>query len=114
RKGRQKYNMEATMILTNYIDAQDQNTLPLQIKLDMLSHVDICLQNDREYLRELDESDVASLPKSAYTFASLYRNHGRYQEAEAMCDRALAGYEKALVPEHTSTLDTANNLGILY
>ena len=31
-----------------------------------------------------------------------------------MYQRALAGYEKALGPDHTSTLDTVNNLGILY
>jgi hypothetical protein len=28
--------------------------------------------------------------------------------------RALGGYEKALGPDHTPTLDTVNNLGILY
>jgi tetratricopeptide (TPR) repeat protein len=31
-----------------------------------------------------------------------------------MYNRALAGKEKALGPEHTSTLDTVNNLGVLY
>jgi tetratricopeptide (TPR) repeat protein len=31
-----------------------------------------------------------------------------------MYERALAGKEKALGPEHTSTLDTVNNLGIIY
>jgi hypothetical protein len=31
-----------------------------------------------------------------------------------MYQRALAGCEKALGPDHTSTLDTVNNLGILY
>ena len=31
-----------------------------------------------------------------------------------MYERALRGYEKALGPEHTSTLSTVNNLGILY
>jgi tetratricopeptide (TPR) repeat protein len=31
-----------------------------------------------------------------------------------MCKRAVAGEEKALGPEHTSTLDTVNNLGLLY
>ncbi|SLM40977.1 beta transducin-like protein het-e4s [Lasallia pustulata] len=35
-------------------------------------------------------------------------------EAEAMYRRALEGKEKAWGPEHTSTLDTVNNLGILY
>jgi tetratricopeptide (TPR) repeat protein len=36
------------------------------------------------------------------------------QRAEKMYQRALQGYEKAWGPEHTSTLDTVNNLGILY
>ena len=31
-----------------------------------------------------------------------------------MYQRALEGYEKALGPDHTSTLNTVNNLGILY
>jgi tetratricopeptide (TPR) repeat protein len=31
-----------------------------------------------------------------------------------MYQRALQGYEKALGAEHTSTLDTVSNLGILY
>jgi Tfp pilus assembly protein PilF len=34
--------------------------------------------------------------------------------AEQMYQRALQGYEKAWGPEHTSTLDTVNNLGLLY
>ncbi|SLM38378.1 beta transducin-like protein het-e4s [Lasallia pustulata] len=35
-------------------------------------------------------------------------------EAEAMYRRVLEGREKAWGPEHTSTLDTVNNLGLLY
>ncbi|SLM38811.1 nb-arc and tpr domain protein [Lasallia pustulata] len=31
-----------------------------------------------------------------------------------MYRRALEGYEKAWGPEHTSTLDVVNNLGLLY
>jgi hypothetical protein len=31
-----------------------------------------------------------------------------------MYQRALAGWEKALGPDHTSTLDTVHNLGNLY
>ena len=31
-----------------------------------------------------------------------------------MYQRALAGYEQALGPDHTSTLDTVHNLGLLY
>ena len=36
------------------------------------------------------------------------------KEAEDMYLRALVGYEKAWDPEHTSTLDTINNLSHLY
>ena len=35
-------------------------------------------------------------------------------EVEAMYRWALEGYEKAWGPEHTSTLNTVNNLGLLY
>jgi hypothetical protein len=43
-----------------------------------------------------------------------YTDQGRLAEAEAMCQRALAGREKAFGPEHTSTLETVHNLGNLY
>ncbi|KAK3955940.1 Tetratricopeptide repeat-domain-containing protein, partial [Pseudoneurospora amorphoporcata] len=44
----------------------------------------------------------------------LYSDQGRLKEAETMYQRALEGYEKALGPDHTSTLNTVNNLGLLY
>ncbi|KAL8765088.1 MAG: hypothetical protein Q9194_006681 [Teloschistes cf. exilis] len=47
-------------------------------------------------------------------FAYLYKQNDMNSEAEKMCRRALDGYEKAWGPDHTSTLGTVNNLGILY
>ncbi|KAL4740396.1 hypothetical protein BDV11DRAFT_214403 [Aspergillus similis] len=44
----------------------------------------------------------------------LFSDQGKSKEAEEMYQRALAGYEKALGPDHTSTLMTVNNLGNLY
>jgi tetratricopeptide (TPR) repeat protein len=44
----------------------------------------------------------------------LFAQQGRYGDAEKMFQRALQGKEKALGPDHTSTLDTVNNLGLLY
>ena len=44
----------------------------------------------------------------------LLAGEDRLEEAEAMYERALRGYEKALGVEHTSTLTTVNNLGLLY
>jgi ankyrin repeat protein len=41
------------------------------------------------------------------------KGHGVVQPLLEQC-RALAGLEKALGPDHTLTLDTVNNLGVLY
>ena len=46
--------------------------------------------------------------------ASFLHDQGRFEEAEAMRKRALTGYEKALEPEHLSTLGVVQNLGMLY
>ena len=53
--------------------------------------------------------------KSADHFmGDLYRNQEKLGDAEHMYVHALAGYETALRPEHTSTLDAVHNLGVLY
>ncbi|THZ70582.1 TPR-like protein [Aureobasidium pullulans] len=46
--------------------------------------------------------------------AYIFRYQGRYGEAEKMYERALAGKEILLGPDHTSTLDTIFNSGIAY
>jgi hypothetical protein len=48
------------------------------------------------------------------SIAGLERFWDRYEKAEQMYLRALTGREKALGPDHTSTLDTTHNLGNLY
>ncbi|KAL2829086.1 hypothetical protein BJY01DRAFT_240744 [Aspergillus pseudoustus] len=75
--------------------------------------------------------DHTSTLRTVHNLGLLYSNQGKLQEAEEMYQRALAGTEKALEaekmyqralagteralgPDHTSTLDTVNNLGILY
>ncbi|KAJ5556315.1 hypothetical protein N7494_000230 [Penicillium frequentans] len=44
----------------------------------------------------------------------LYYYQGKLKEAEEMFQRALAGYKKALGPNHLSTLKAVNNLGVVY
>ncbi|KAI9889394.1 MAG: hypothetical protein M1814_005330 [Vezdaea aestivalis] len=51
---------------------------------------------------------------SFLTIGIFLSEHSKLAEAEAMYQRALKGYEKAWGPDHTSTLDTVNNLGNLY
>lgn len=52
--------------------------------------------------------------KIKHVFGTLYMDQGELQKAESMLQRALTGHEKALGPDHTSTLNTVNKLGILY
>ena len=59
---------------------------------------------------QTSERDTGDLFMIGY----LYKNQGKLAEAEQMYMRALKGREKALGVEHTSTLDTVNNLGALY
>ena len=51
---------------------------------------------------------------SYHAIGDFSSEQGKMKEAEETYLRALRGYEKAWVPEHTSTLDTVNNLGNLY
>jgi len=49
-----------------------------------------------------------------HNLGDLRSDEGKLAEAEKMYIRALQGCEKALGLDHTSTLDTVNNLGNLY
>jgi tetratricopeptide (TPR) repeat protein len=114
QNGREDFTIEAITILANYINNQDLGKLPFQVKQYLLAHIDACIHNDREYLRDTDKSDLASRRQSAITFAQYYIDLDRYPEAEALFQQALAREEVALGPVHESTLSTVNNLGVLY
>ncbi|KAK5332357.1 hypothetical protein LTR98_011513 [Exophiala xenobiotica] len=49
-----------------------------------------------------------------HVLGDLYREQGKLAEAEKMYQRALAGKEKALRADHTSTRATVHTLGDLY
>ncbi|QPC63176.1 hypothetical protein HYE67_005407 [Fusarium culmorum] len=75
----------------------------------LLQHADRCFEMVAKGTRGYDFE-----PWIDAALGSLYDDQGRLDKAETMYDRALQGKEKTLGPEHTSTLDTVNNLGILY
>ncbi|KAJ9481399.1 hypothetical protein VN97_g12081 [Penicillium thymicola] len=68
-----------------------------------------------DHICHLDLSDDnIGLWGAFHGLGDLYSDQGKLKEAEGMYQRALAGKEKALGPDHTSTLGTVNNLGTLY
>jgi tetratricopeptide (TPR) repeat protein len=58
-----------------------------------------------------DHPDVAT---SLNNLALLYRNQGRYADAEPLYKRSLAIREKALGPDHPDVAQSLNNLAGLY
>ena len=75
---------------------------------EAMSHIDRICQFEEFHIENNDYS------AESHIFGLIYRDHGHLGDAERMFNCALAGYEKALGPEHTSTLCTVNNLGALY
>ena len=74
-------------------------------------------QRQIESIREESETVESTIPVDLVNILEsgvLLADQGKLAEAEKMYQRALEGYEKAWGPEHTSTLDTVNNLGNLY
>ncbi|KAK7912297.1 hypothetical protein PG985_014778, partial [Apiospora marii] len=77
-----------------------------QLQRRLLSHAVRCYATIRD-----SDHDI---PWAFHSLGDLYSDQGKMAEAEAMYQRALQGYEKAWGPDHTSTLDTVNNLAVLY
>ncbi|RYO93500.1 hypothetical protein DL764_007993 [Monosporascus ibericus] len=91
-----------------HVPAQDETGYWI-VQGRLLLHADRCAEMINSGL-EPDDGDEWITG----AFGNLYADQGRLKDAEAMYERALQGKEKAWGPEHTSTLDTVNNLGILY
>ncbi|KAF1820021.1 uncharacterized protein K489DRAFT_412680 [Dissoconium aciculare CBS 342.82] len=62
----------------------------------------------------IDRSDEAEQAEECHQVAYFLSDWEKSKEVENLYIRALGGYEKAWGAEYTSTLDTVNNLGLLY
>ena len=85
------------------------------IQRRLLPHCDrVCLLLRKTIPGAPCDEEKLSLDFAFCIIADLYEDQSKLKEAEDMYVRALAGAEKSLGLEHTSTLDTVNNLGVLY
>ena len=79
----------------------------------LLPHANRCLEFfNNSMVSALENSE--HIPWVLNSLGYLYDIQGEIKKATIIYIRALAGYEKALGPEHTTTLDTVHNLGTLY
>ena len=106
----QQFAVESITALTNYLQNIDNDEISLEIQQETALHIDACVQNGKEFLEGLPYFNLSYLPSKASWFAGFYCHQGRYDEAEELCRRALAGREEKLGPTHPSTLRTVQNL----
>ena len=80
-----------------------------RVQQRLLPHADYLFQKQMTY-----EANDTAICGAFLWLGNLYSDQGKLKEAEVMYQRALAGYEQALGPDHMFTLDTVNSLGSLY
>lgn len=83
------------------------------IQRRILSHVRQCSTNLCDGINLGSQNDDKIL-NAMNSLGNLYAAQANMNEAEKMYLRALTGYEKALGPDHTSSLDIVKNIGTLY
>ena len=105
----------ALIIVASAVPSETVLDYPL-IQRRLLPHCDHVYSILQRYLQEAfkNREYLPSLSDACHQLGNLYSDQGKMKEAEDMYLRALAGYEKAWGPKHTSTLNTVNNLGNLY
>jgi tetratricopeptide (TPR) repeat protein len=95
------------------ISKDDQNSYGHLFYARLSTHATQLVQ-DRFCRDDLINDIMPDRLEKAFHIAALLREQVQLAAAEQMYLLVLAGYEKALGAEHTLTLSTVNNLGILY
>jgi len=92
----------------------------LQSHLGSIGHSDHKIRPEAQAHLDTIWRDVESfnlgdhILEACITFGNFYRDQDRLKDAEMIYNRALAGCERMLGPEHPTKLSTINNLGLLY
>ncbi|GMG55404.1 unnamed protein product [Aspergillus oryzae var. brunneus] len=101
---------ELALMSVGYMVPHNSEREYAEIQQRLLPHANYLISRERDHW----QNDTIDVSNAFHGIGILYSDQGKMKEAEEMYQRALAGYEKALGPDHTSTLRTVNNLGILY
>ncbi|PLB41701.1 Pfs, NB-ARC and TPR domain protein [Aspergillus candidus] len=100
---------ELALVCIGYMVPDTDKRDYARVQRRLLPHANYLFQKHVTY-----EANNTAVCGAFRCLGNLYSNQGKLKEAEVMYQRALAGYEQTLGPDHTSTLLTVNNLGLLY
>ncbi|MCJ1313658.1 hypothetical protein MMC25_007337 [Agyrium rufum] len=110
----QQFAIESIGTLSTYLQSVYNHQTSFSTNQETTLHINACVRNDREFLIGTTEGGLDINSVSATWFGLFYQGQGRYDEAETLFERALAGREKKLGPEHPDTLGTVENLATVY
>ncbi|KAJ5663246.1 hypothetical protein N7507_003977 [Penicillium longicatenatum] len=101
---------ELALVCVGYMVPHNSEREYAQIQQRLFPHANYLINRERDHW----QNDTIDIWNALNSIGGLYADQDKLKEAEKMFLRALAGCEKALGPDHTSTLDTVHNLGNLY
>ena len=105
-----EFAAEMTKALTDYLEDIDVDLLSLEMRLEIVRHIDSCISSDRKLPQ--NSSQVSdSLPRSLSLFAEIYCNLGQYNKAEGLYRRVLLVSEGKLGAPDLSNLGIKQDLG---
>ncbi|KAL2832185.1 hypothetical protein BDW59DRAFT_181471 [Aspergillus cavernicola] len=101
---------ELALVSVGYMVPSNADRDYARLQQRLLSHANYLIQSEK-YNWPDDRTDIWGALQG---LGNLYSDQSMLKEAEELYHQALAGYEKALGPDHMSTLNTIHYLGGLY
>ncbi|KAJ5182844.1 hypothetical protein N7492_000460 [Penicillium capsulatum] len=88
---RRQYIIETVAILKSYIESggQDSDDWPLQVKREVLLHLEACLESQMTNLEDWAATCYDKLHDGLLEFCIFFKCQGRYAEAESLCEKIL-------------------------
>jgi tetratricopeptide (TPR) repeat protein len=102
------------VILSRYIATSDYVNMPNIGLTEVISLVDAYLHCVDNYLLSSSPWGTAQVQSAGFDFAEVHQRADKLDQSLELYRQVLDGHEKTLCPNHTSTLETVNNLGNLY
>ncbi|KAI9856990.1 MAG: hypothetical protein M1824_005022 [Vezdaea acicularis] len=110
---RQEFTKEAIKLITILLDSDLISTADLERKQEILAHIDTCVSNDKQFLKENGFSN-GSLNSEAESFSEFYSTRGRWDEAERLQVTVLETRKRTLGEKHLDTLTSMAHLASTY
>ncbi|RDW63460.1 hypothetical protein BP6252_11005 [Coleophoma cylindrospora] len=111
---RQLFAKEAILMVTNSIDENYSEQLPLHKKRDILAYLDSCVTNADLYLEGTNSFVGGGLRNAAVKFACFYKRQARYDEAKRLWMKIVRARENDNGADDLKTLDATFELGNVF